>query len=153
MKQSSHFRIGEIYLTGKKLRILGIPVANSLERAVTISRQSSGQHRTESTQRARNLILASAREKQGANDAAIEAYQAVVDKFSERTDRGRCAVPDRLHLVPRRANGHKRHGGRWQRQNCVPGFPFSPTQTAKKQRRRAIISTSLSKNKRPVPSK
>src|SRR5881275_3607790 len=32
----AQFRIGEIYLTGKKLRILGIPVANSLERAVTI---------------------------------------------------------------------------------------------------------------------
>src|SRR5438874_5008378 len=30
------FRIGEVYLAGKKLRVLGIPVASSLERAVAI---------------------------------------------------------------------------------------------------------------------
>src|SRR6266446_10151744 len=30
------FRIGEIYLNGKKLRVLGIPIASSLDRAITI---------------------------------------------------------------------------------------------------------------------
>ena len=30
------FRIGEIYLNGKKLKVLGIPVASALDRAVTI---------------------------------------------------------------------------------------------------------------------
>src|SRR6266566_3675806 len=75
------FRIGEIYLAGKKLRILGIPVASSLERAVTIFASvvrtaPYGKY----TARAQ-FDIGLAREKQGANDAAIEAYQAVVNKF------------------------------------------------------------------------
>src|SRR5881394_697856 len=75
------FRIGEIYLTGKKLRILGIPVASSLERAVVIfvsvvRTAPYGKY----TARAQ-FDIGLAREKQGANDAAIQAYQAVVDKF------------------------------------------------------------------------
>src|SRR6266581_4916719 len=77
----AQFRIGEIYLTGKKLRILGIPVTNSLERAVTIFASvvrtaPYGKY----TARAQ-FDIGLAREKQGANDAAIQAYQAVVDKF------------------------------------------------------------------------
>src|SRR6266576_2151578 len=77
----AQFRIGEIYLTGKKLRILGIPVANSLEHAVTIFASvvrtaPYGKY----TARAQ-FDIGLAREKQGANDPAIEAYQAVVDKF------------------------------------------------------------------------
>jgi outer membrane protein assembly factor BamD len=75
------FRIGEIYLAGKKLRLLGIPVASSLERAVTIFASvvrtaPYGKY----TARAQ-FDIGLVREKQGANDAAIEAYQAVVDKF------------------------------------------------------------------------
>src|SRR6266478_319770 len=75
------FRIGEVYLAGKKLRILGIPVASSLERAVTIFASvvrtaPYGKY----TARAQ-FEIGLAREKQGANDAAIEAYQAVVNKF------------------------------------------------------------------------
>src|SRR6266568_3622727 len=75
------FRIGEVYLAGKKLRILGIPVASSLERAVTIFANvvrtaPYGKY----TARAQ-FDIGLAREKQGANDAAIQAYQAVVDKF------------------------------------------------------------------------
>src|SRR5881398_612753 len=75
------FRIGEVYLAGKKLRILGIPVASSLERAVAIFASvvrtaPYGKY----TARAQ-FDIGLVREKQGANDAAIEAYQAVVDKF------------------------------------------------------------------------
>jgi len=75
------FRIGEIYLAGKKLRLLGIPVASSLERAVVIFASvvrtaPYGKY----TARAQ-FDIGLVREKQGANDAAIEAYQAVVDKF------------------------------------------------------------------------
>ena len=75
------FRIGEVYLAGKKLRVLGIPVASSLERAVAIFASvvrtaPYGKY----TARAQ-FDIGLAREKQGANDAAIEAYQAVVDKF------------------------------------------------------------------------
>src|SRR5215469_10314064 len=75
------FRVGEIYLNGKKLRVLGIPVASALDRAVTIFANvvrtaPFGRY----TARAQfNIGLA--REKQSANDAAIQAYQAVVDKF------------------------------------------------------------------------
>jgi outer membrane protein assembly factor BamD len=77
------FRVGEIYLNGKKLKVLGIPVASALDRAVTIFANvvrtaPYGRY----TARAQfNIGLA--REKQGANDAAIQAYQAVVDKFPD----------------------------------------------------------------------
>src|SRR6266508_3556940 len=66
------FRIGEIYLNGKKLKLLGIPVASALDRAVTIFAN---------VVRTAPYGRYTAREKQGANDAAIQAYQAVVDKF------------------------------------------------------------------------
>src|SRR2546427_859299 len=77
----AQFRIGEIYLTGKKLRFLGIPYASSLDRAVTIFANvvrtaPYGKY----TARAQ-FDIGPAREKQGANDAALQAYQAVVDKF------------------------------------------------------------------------
>src|SRR5215467_12375121 len=75
------FRIGEIYLNGKKLRVLGIPLASALDRAVTIFANvvrtaPYGKY----TARAQ-FDIGLAREKQGANDAAIQAYQAVIEKF------------------------------------------------------------------------
>src|SRR6266705_2126519 len=75
------FRVGEIFLNGKKLRVLGIPIASALDRAVTIFANvvrtaPYGKY----TARAQ-FDIGMAREKQGANDAAIQAYQAVVDKF------------------------------------------------------------------------
>src|SRR6184192_3543178 len=75
------FRAGEIYLNGKKLKVLGIPVASALDRAVTIFANvvrtaPYGKY----TARAQfNIGLA--REKQNVPEMAIEAYQAVVDKF------------------------------------------------------------------------
>src|SRR5437773_4474161 len=77
----AQFRIGEIYLNGKKLKVIGIPVASALDRAVTIFANvvrtaPYGKY----TARAQ-FDIGLAREKQVANDAAIQAYQAVVDKF------------------------------------------------------------------------
>jgi outer membrane protein assembly factor BamD len=77
------FRAGEIYLNGKKLKVLGIPIASALDRAVTIFANvvrtaPYGKY----TARAQ-FNIGMAREKQGANDAAIQAYQAVVDKFPD----------------------------------------------------------------------
>ena len=77
----AQFRIGEIYLNGKKKKVLGIPMGSSLDRAVTIFANvvrtaPYGKY----TARAQfNIGLA--REKQNVPEMAIEAYQAVVDKF------------------------------------------------------------------------
>src|SRR6266540_3356859 len=77
----AQFRVGEIYLNGKKLKFLGMPIASALDRAVTVFANvvrtaPYGKY----TARAQ-FDIGLAREKQGANDAAIQAYQAVVDKF------------------------------------------------------------------------
>jgi outer membrane protein assembly factor BamD len=77
----AQFRIGEMYLAGKKLKLLGIPFATSMDRAVeifaaTIRTAPYGKY----TARAQ-FDIGLAREKQGANDAALQAYAAVVDKF------------------------------------------------------------------------
>jgi outer membrane protein assembly factor BamD len=77
----AQFRVGDAYLGGKKLKLLGIPFATSMDRAVEIfaaiiRTAPYGKY----TARAQfNIGLA--REKQHINDAALEAYQAVVDKF------------------------------------------------------------------------
>ena len=75
------FRVGEMYLAGKKLKLLGIPLATSMDRAVeifaaVIRTAPYGKY----TARAQ-FDIGLAREKQGTNDAALQAYQAVIDKF------------------------------------------------------------------------
>lgn len=77
----AQFRIGEMYLAGKKLKLLGIPLATSMDRAVEIfaavvRTAPYGKY----TARAQ-FDIGLAREKQGSNDAALQAYAAVVDKF------------------------------------------------------------------------
>jgi outer membrane protein assembly factor BamD len=77
----AQFRIGEMYLNGRKLKLLGIPFSTSMDRAVeifaaVIRTAPYGKY----TARAQ-FDIGLAREKQGANDAALQAYQAVIDKF------------------------------------------------------------------------
>jgi outer membrane protein assembly factor BamD len=79
----AQFRIGEMYLGGKKKKVLGIPFGNALDNAVTIfaavvRTAPYGKY----TARAQ-FDIGLAREKQGASEAAIQAYQAVVDKFPD----------------------------------------------------------------------
>src|SRR5438046_5672066 len=70
-----------MYLAGKKLKVLGIPMATSMDRAVesfaaVIRTEPYGKY----TARAQ-FDIGLAREKQGANDAALQAYSAVIEKF------------------------------------------------------------------------
>ena len=77
----AQFRIGQIYLEGKRLKFLGIPMATSMEKAIAIfaaivRTAPYGKY----TARAQfNIGLT--REKLKAPEAALEAYQAVIDKF------------------------------------------------------------------------
>jgi outer membrane protein assembly factor BamD len=77
----AQFRIGEMYLQGKKHKVLGVAIGSPLERAVEIfaavvRTAPYGKY----TARAQfNIGLA--REKQDAVEAALDAYQAVIDKF------------------------------------------------------------------------
>ncbi len=75
------FRIGEMYLNGQKIKLLGISIANSLDHAVDIfaaiiRTAPYGKY----TARAQ-FDIGRAREKEGAQLAAVQAYQAVVEKF------------------------------------------------------------------------
>ena len=75
------FRIGEVYLAGKKVKILGIPLKSSMEEAANIftaliRNAPYGKYTARAT-----FDLGRAREKQGAQEAALAAYQSVVEKF------------------------------------------------------------------------
>jgi outer membrane protein assembly factor BamD len=75
------FRIGEMYLAGRKVKILGIPFKASMDEAAkiftAIVRVAPYGNYT-----ARALFdVGRAREKQGASEAALAAYQSVVEKF------------------------------------------------------------------------
>lgn len=77
----AQFRIGEMYLAGKKVKVFGIPLKTSMEKAVEIfaavvRTAPYGKY----TARAQ-FDIGLAREKQKMNDLAVAAYQAVVDKF------------------------------------------------------------------------
>jgi len=75
------FRIGEMYLAGRKVKILGIPFKASMEEAANIfsaiiRTAPYGKYAARAT-----FDLGRAREKQGANEAALTAYQLVVERF------------------------------------------------------------------------
>ena len=75
------FRIGEMYLTGRKVKILGIPFKASMEEAAKIfaaivRAAPYGKYAPRAL-----FDIGRAREKQGANEAALASYQSVVEKF------------------------------------------------------------------------
>jgi outer membrane protein assembly factor BamD len=77
------FRIGEMYMNGRKVKVLGITFKNSMESAIQIFTEivrvaPYGKY----TARA-NFDIGRAREKQGSNELAIKAYQDVVEKFPD----------------------------------------------------------------------
>ena len=77
------FRIGEMYLSNQKTKILGITIKSGTEQAadvftMIIRTAPYGKY----TARAQ-FDLGRAREKQGQNEAAIAAYQSVVEKFPD----------------------------------------------------------------------
>jgi outer membrane protein assembly factor BamD len=75
------FRIGEKYLAGRKVKILGIPFKASMDRALDIfSSIVRAAPYGKYTARAQ-FDIGRAREKQGSNELAIAAYQTVVEKF------------------------------------------------------------------------
>ena len=75
------FRIGEMYLKGQKQKVLGIKIKSGTSQAVlifsTIIRTAPYGKQTARAQ----FNLGRAYEKQGSNELAIAAYQAVVEKF------------------------------------------------------------------------
>jgi outer membrane protein assembly factor BamD len=77
------FRLGETYLLGTRLKVLGITISSGMDQAAEIFSMiirvaPYGKY----TARAQ-FDLGRAREKQGRNEAAIAAYQAVVEKFPD----------------------------------------------------------------------
>lgn len=75
------FRIGEMYLTGQKTKIFGIPIKSGMSQAVLIfsmiiKTAPYGKY----TARAQ-FDLGRAHEKMGSHELAIADYQAVVEKF------------------------------------------------------------------------
>ncbi len=79
----AQFRIGEMYLEGRKVRLLGIPVKYGLDNAITIF---AGIVRSapygKYTARAQ-FNIGRATEKQTNADAAVAAYQAVIEKYPD----------------------------------------------------------------------
>ena len=79
----AQFRIGEMYLNGRKLKLLGLPIKKGVDSAIEIF---AGIVRSapygKYTARAQ-FGIGLANEKQKDSHAAVKAYQAVVEKFPD----------------------------------------------------------------------
>src|SRR5436305_174967 len=146
------FRVGEVYLNGKKLKVLGIPIASALDRAVTIFANvvrtaPYGRY----TARAQ-FNIGMAREKQGANDAAIQAYQAVVDKFPDEP----IAVDAQYQIgyiwFTAAQLGTNDAAAAGNAKTAFQDFLFHYPKV-RKQRRRARISIFLNTSRQTIPSR
>lgn len=79
----AQFRIGEMYMNGKKIKLFGIPIKASLDKSIEIFAgivRSAPYGRY--TARAQ-FNIGRATEKQGNAESAVAAYQAVVEKFPD----------------------------------------------------------------------
>ncbi len=79
----AQFRIGEMYLNGKKIKFFGIPVKPALEKSIEVfggivHSAPYGRY----TARAQ-FDIGRATEKMGNAEAAVAAYQAVIEKFPD----------------------------------------------------------------------
>jgi outer membrane protein assembly factor BamD len=80
---TSLFRIGEMYLAGQKTKILGITIKSGLEQAGDIFSMIIRTAPYDKYTARAQFDLGRVREKQGRNEQAIAAYQAVVEKFPD----------------------------------------------------------------------
>jgi outer membrane protein assembly factor BamD len=77
------FRIGEMYMAGRKTKILGITIHSTMDTAITVF-QSIVRTAPYGKYTARaQFDMGRAYEKQGSNELAIAAYQIVVEKFPD----------------------------------------------------------------------
>ncbi|MDQ2918975.1 MAG: outer membrane protein assembly factor BamD [Verrucomicrobiota bacterium] len=79
----AQFRIGELYMNGKKIKLFGLPIKVSLDKAIEIFAgivRSAPYGRY--TARAQ-FNIGRATEKMGNAEGAVAAYQAVVEKFPD----------------------------------------------------------------------
>ena len=75
------FRIGEMYLAGQKTKVLGITIKSGLDQAADIFTMIIRTAPYDKYTARAQFDLGRVREKQGQNEAAIAAYQAVTEKF------------------------------------------------------------------------
>ena len=77
----AQFRIGEVYLNGKKIKLLGIPIKASMDRAIEIFAAIVRTAPYGSYTARAQFGIGLATEKQGNAQAAVIAYTAVAEKF------------------------------------------------------------------------
>ena len=132
------FRIGEMYLTGQKQKIFGIPIKSGTgEAALIFSLIIRTAPYGKYTARAQ-FDLGRAREKEKNNEAAIAAYQAVVENSRRIRSRSmpntRSATSGRKPPPPAPTIRRPRTMPRWRSRIFSPAI-----RTAKKRRRRSSI--------------
>src|SRR5436305_7812747 len=146
------FRIGEVYLAGKKLRSSASRLRPRSSAPWPFSRLSFGQLPTESTQRARNLILASSARSRVRMMRPLKRTR--LWWTSSRTNQSQWMPNTRS--VTSGSTPRKREQKTLQplaRPKLHSKISFFIILTARKRHKRALTSACLSKSKHPVPSK
>ena len=116
------FRIGEMYLNGQKTKILGITVKSGMDQAadiftMIIRTAPYGKY----TARAQ-FDLGRAREKAKPERLGHRGLSVGGGKIPERSNRGRCAISNRVYLVESFHERDLRSGGGEQCENGLRGL-------------------------------